>query len=157
MNRRAKKIAEVCGSCATPARAPAKALHSTTHRSWMRSNLCCNRSATATILNLRSGRDKPDWPRFLFIMVINFLTRSIFDNEKPKEPFRDLFSAYLIYMTTRELWQLPERLLPLPPEDHRARSVTKPPPPPRSSRGKSHSVAGLSPTRYHFLDSTRCI
>lgn len=106
---------------------------------------------------LRSGRDKPDWPRFLFIMVINFLTRSIFDNEKPKEPFRDLFSAYLIYMTTRELWQLPERLLPLPPEDHRARSVTKPPPPPRSSRGKSHSVAGLSPTRYHFLDSTRCI
>jgi hypothetical protein len=76
-------------------------------------------------LGLRSD-ERPSWPRFLFLTIINLLIvnvtkRAEGDEEETRPGFSEIYGAYLVYKAQQEQWPHAERLQRSPLLDHPAR------------------------------------
>jgi hypothetical protein len=73
--------------------------------------------------------DRPDWPRFVFLMLIDNLTVSLKKSRSKKPQYSDLFQAYVVYQALEEGWRPPTPRKRRPKESRLDRMMRETEPP----------------------------
>lgn len=88
---------------------------------------------TGDDLKLRRTDDRPDWPRFVFLLLIDDLIVSLKKSRSKKPRYSDLFQAYVVYQAAKEGWRPEEPRKRSARSNRMDRMMQEPEPPPQSS------------------------